>query len=215
MSDLKKFKQDIFRAAQSSASWLLSAERLRDGAEAILAHEQAFEISYFQAHNAATQKAMAIAYSDGNDSGIADIEARVPNYPSAQLLYAYALENLLKGIRVAKDPSLVSSGKLNRKLASHGLVALAKEAGFVLHVQEIPVAEALSKLSIWRGRYPVALLKAEFVSAPNADELLDYGSRHPTIRAMYARAHAKLTALLPVPISNRHGAVVVFRQPGT
>ena len=87
MSDLRKFKQDIFfRAAQSPASWLLSAERLRDGAEAILTHEQAFEIPYFQAHNAATQKAMAIAYSDGNDSGVADIEARVPNYPSAQLL---------------------------------------------------------------------------------------------------------------------------------
>jgi hypothetical protein len=215
MRDLKKFKRDIFRAAQNPVSWVLSAERLRDGAEAILAHEQAFEIPYFRAHDAATQKAMAIAYSEGNVSGIADIEARVPNYPAAQLLYAYALENLLKGIRIAKDPSLVSGGKLNRKLASHDLVVLAKDAGFVLHVQEIPVAEALSKLSIWRGRYPVALFEADFASAPNADELLDYGSRHSIVRAMYARAHAELSALLPESISNRHGAIVVFRQPGT
>lgn len=215
MNDLKKFKEDTFRAAQSPGLWLLSAERLRDGAEAILAHEQAFEIPYFQAHNAATHKAMVIASTEGNDSGVADIEARVPNYPVAQLLYAYALENLLKGIRVAKYPSLISRGKLNRKLASHDLVALAQDAGFVLHIQEVAVAEALSKLSVWAGRYPVALLEAEYASTPNADELLDYGSRHPTVRAIYSRGHADLTALLPTPIPNRHGAVVVFRQPGT
>ncbi|UGA49049.1 hypothetical protein HU230_0043350 (plasmid) [Bradyrhizobium quebecense] len=215
MTNLKKLSEDTFRAAQSPAIWLLTAERLRDGAEAILTHEQAFEVSYFQAHSAAVQEAMAIAYSEGNDSGVADIKARAPNYPAAQLLYGYALENLLKGIWVAKDPSLISSGKLNRKLASHDVVKLAKQAGFVLHTQEVPVAQALSRLSVWAGRYPVALLEAEFASTPNADELLDYGSRHPIVKAMYARGHAELTALLPKPISNRHGAVVVFRQPGT
>jgi hypothetical protein len=215
MSDLKQFRKDNFRAAQRPASWLLTAERLREGAEAILTHEQAFEVPYFQAHSAAVQEAMAIAYSEGNDSGVADIGARAPNYPAAQLLYGYALENLLKGIWIAKDPSLISTRKLNRKLASHDLVKLAKQAGFVLHIQEDPVAEALSQLSVWAGRYPVALLEAEFASTPNADELLDYGSRHPIVKAMYARGHAELTALLPKPITNRHGAVVVFRQPGT
>jgi hypothetical protein len=158
---------------------------------------------------------MAMAYSEGNDTGIADIEARVPNYPAAQLLYGYALENLLKGIWIAKDPSLISGGKLNRKLASHDLAGLAKQAGFALHVQEEPVAKALSKLAVWAGRYPVALLEAEFASTPNADELLDFGSRHPVVKAMYARGHSELTALLPNPLSNLHGAVVVFRQPGT
>ncbi|WP_234686099.1 hypothetical protein [Bradyrhizobium monzae] len=215
MSDLKKFKEDTFRAAQNPACWLLSAERLRDGAEAILVQEQAFEIEYLRAHEAATKEAMAIAYSEGNEAGIADIEARVPNYPAAQLLYGYALENLLKGIRVARDPSLITSGKLNGKLKSHDLVELAKAASFTLHTQEIPVAAALSKLSTWAGRYPVALFEAEFASTPNADELLDYGSRHPIVKAMYSRGHAELTALLPKPVSNRNGAVVVFRQPGT
>ncbi len=211
MPDLKKFKQDIFKAAQSPAT----AQRLRDGAEAILTHEQAFEVVYFQAHEAATQKAAAMAYSEGNDAGIADIDARVPNYPAAQLLYGYALENLLKGIWIAKDPSLISGSKLNGKLASHDLVRLANQAGFALHVQEEPVAKALSKLSVWAGRYPVALLEAEFASTSSADELLDYGSRHPIVKAMYARGHAELTALLPMPISNLHSAVAVFRQPGT
>ncbi|MBZ9998027.1 hypothetical protein [Mesorhizobium sp. BH1-1-4] len=215
MPDLKKFKQDIFRAAQSPESWLLTAQRLRDGAEAILTHEHAFEAAYFQAHEAATQKATAMAYSEGNDTGIADIEARVPNYPAAQLLYGYALETLLKGIWIAKEPSLISGGKLNRKLATHDLVGLAQQAAFALHGQEEPVANALSKLAVWAGRYPVALLEAEFASTPNADELLAYGSRHPIVKAIYARGHEELTALLPKPLSNLHGAVVVFRQPGT
>jgi hypothetical protein len=208
------FKTDVFKAAQSPSSWLLTAERLRDGAEAILAHEQRFEVAYFRAYRAATEEAVAIAYSEGNDAGVADIEARAPNYPAAQLLYGYALENLLKGIQIAKNPTLISSGKLNAKLKSHNLVKLAKAASFTLHVQELPVADALSKLSVWAGRYPVTLLEAEFASTPNADELLDYGSRHPTVRMIYDRAHADLAALLPKPISNRNGAVVVFRQPG-
>jgi hypothetical protein len=82
MPDPKKFREDAFRAAQRPANWLLTAKRLRDGAEAILAHGQAFEVSYLQAHSAAIQEAMAMAYSDGNDSGVADIEARAPNYPA-------------------------------------------------------------------------------------------------------------------------------------
>jgi hypothetical protein len=74
--------------------------------------------------------------------------------------------------------------------------------------------EALSKLAVGAGRYSVALLEAEFASTPNADELLDYGS-HPIVKMMYERVHAELSALLSRPITNRHGAVVVFRQPGT
>jgi hypothetical protein len=209
------FKTDVFKAAQAPASWLLTAERLRDAAEAILAHEQGFEVAYFRAYTAATEKAAAIAYAEGNDSGMAEIQARAPNYPAAQLLYGYALENLFKGLWIAKDPALISPGKLSGKLTTHSLTALAKRARFTLHVQEQPVAEALSKLAVWAGRYPVALLEAEFASTPNADELLDYGSRHPIVKMMYERAHAELSALLPRPITNRHGAVVVFRQPGT
>lgn len=215
MTDLKQFSEDTFKAAQSPANWLLSAERLRDGAEAILTHEQALEVDFLRAYDAATKEAAAIAYSEGRHAGVADIEARAPNYPAAQLLYGYALENLFKGIWIAKDRSLISKGKLNRKLKAHDLTKLAELAGFVLHTQETPVVQALSKLTVWAGRYPVALFEREFTSTPNADELLDYGARHPIVRALYERGHAKLTALLPNPITNRHGAVAVFRQPGT
>jgi hypothetical protein len=59
----------------------------RDAAEAILKHELPKELPYFNAHADAEQKAMAEAYSDGRDAGVAEIKAAPPNYPPAQLLY--------------------------------------------------------------------------------------------------------------------------------
>jgi len=215
MTDLKKFVEDTFKAAQSPSGWLMSAERLRDGAEAIFKHEQPYELAYLKAHDAATKEAVALAYSEGQDAGVVEIKARTPNYPAAQLLYAYALENLFKGIMVANDPALVSGGKLNPKLQTHDLVKLAKDAGFTLHAQEVPIAEALSKLSVWAGRYPVALFQNTFVATPNADALLDYGSQHPTLRGLFDRCHAALASRLTKPISTRFDSIVVFRQPGT
>lgn len=97
MIDPEQFSRAVLRAAQNPAGCLLSADRLGEGGEAILTRELQHEVSYFQAYDQATQKAMSLAYSDGNDSGVAEIESRVPNYPVAQLLYAYAIENLLKG----------------------------------------------------------------------------------------------------------------------
>jgi len=215
MSDPKQFAEGTFKAAQSPSAWLMSAERLRDGAEAIFTHEQPYELAYLRAHDVATKEAVAMAYSEGKDAGIVEIKARTPNYPAAQLLYAYALENLLKGIMVSNDPTLVSGGKLNPKLQTHDLLKLAKAAGFTLHAQEIPIAEALAKLSVWAGRYPVALFQNSFVTAPNADALLDYGSQHPTLRELFDRCHTALASQLTKPFSTRFDSIVVFRQPGT
>ena len=160
MPDHRVFSQEMYRAAQSPVGWLLSAERLRDAAEAILQHEVQYEVSYFRAYDAAVKEAQAIAFAEGNDCGSAQISARAPNYPPAQLLYAYAIENVLKGIIVANNPRLIGGEKLNNALKSHDLFELAKDATVTVHVQEEPVMKALSQLSIWAGRYPVALHRA-------------------------------------------------------
>ena len=47
MADHKVSARDMFKGAQSPIGWLLSAERLRDAAEAILQHEVQFEIPLF------------------------------------------------------------------------------------------------------------------------------------------------------------------------
>jgi hypothetical protein len=213
--DLKEFATQQFKSAQQPSVWLLSAERLRDAADAILKHERAAEIPYFQAHKIAEEAARADAYSDGNEAGVAEIKAIAPNYPPAQLLYAYAIENVLKGIVVSKRPDLIEERELNGELASHNLIRLAEKAEFAVHVQERSILEALSQLSIWAGRYPVARTRREFVGTPNADELLDYGSAHPIMRMFFERARKDLESRLPRPIGSRFGSLVVFREPGT
>jgi len=110
--DLKEFAKELFKTAQRPVAWLLSAERLRDGAEAILKHELPNEIPYFRAHAAAEQEAVAEAYSDVKDAGVVEIKAIPPNYPPAQLLYAYAIENVLKGLVVANAPQLIEEREL-------------------------------------------------------------------------------------------------------
>jgi hypothetical protein len=214
VNDLDRFARDLFKSAQAPVSWLLSAERLQDAAEVILRHEQQFEVSYFQAYEEAQQKAVAEAYADGQTAGVAEIEARPPNYPPAQLLYAFAIENALKGLIVASKPHLINDEKLSRALTSHDLIALAREAEFTVHREEEVVLKALSELSVWAGRYPVARTRSEHEGKPNSDELLDYGSAHPVMRRFFDRAYRALEDKLPKPIESRFGAVVVFRQPG-
>lgn len=162
--DLKEFAKQQFKAAQRPVAWLLSAERLRDAADAIMKHELSAEIPYFRAYKIAQEEALASAYSDGNDAGVSEIKAMPPNYPPAQLMYAYAIENVLKGLVVSKRPDLVQEGELDDELAIHNLIKLADKAEFAVHVQERPVLEALSQLSIWAGRYPVARTQREFLA---------------------------------------------------
>jgi hypothetical protein len=214
-NELEEFSKQRFQAAQRPVAWLFSAERLRDAAEAILKHELAAEIPYFRAHAAAEQEAIADAYTEGNEAGVAQIAAMPPNYPPAQLLYAFAIENVLKGLVVAKRPALIQEQELSGELATHDLVKLANKASFTVHVQERPVLEALSRLSVWAGRYPVARKRDGFDGSPNADDLLDYGSAHPVMRMFFDRARNELESRLPQKVGSRFGTLVVLRQPGT
>ncbi len=213
--DLTKFAKELFKSAQKPSAWLASADRLRDAAEAILQHELPNEVPYFTAYAEAEQAAAAQEYSDGEDSGHAEIKAMPPNYPPAQLLYAYAIENVLKGLILANTPGLVEEYKLNSEVTSHDLITLAARACVAVHVQEKPVLEALSHLSIWAGRYPVARSRREYTGAPNSDEFLDFGSAHPIMRCFFERARKELEPRSGPQIGSQFGSVVVWRQPGT
>lgn len=70
------------------------------------------------------------------------------------LLYGLALENLLKGVLVARGSDATKTGKLNKTLKNHDLVRLWRSAG-------LPESEATDELlknlrwSIEPGKYPV------------------------------------------------------------
>lgn len=69
------------------------------------------------------------------------------------LLEAFALENLLKGILVVREPELVQEQKLGKVLSTHRLIPLARRAGFNLSVIDAYFLEAASEYSTWSGKY--------------------------------------------------------------
>src|ERR1700693_3439562 len=128
-AELEDFNKQLFKAAQKPCEWLSFAESLRDAAEAILTHEFPTELPYRQAVAVASEEVDA-------DGGMAEIKAIPPNSPPAHLLYAYAIENVLKGLMVSKQPDRIQESELDKKIITHDLISLAKEAEFTVDVQE-------------------------------------------------------------------------------
>jgi hypothetical protein len=133
--DPKDFAKQLFKAGQQPAAWLRSARHLRDAAEAILKHERPAEVAYLQALKIADEEAQAESVRADTGVGHADIKATAPNYPPAQLLYAYAIENVLKGLIVLKRPNLIQERKLHDDLKSHDLNDLAEKAKITIDQQ--------------------------------------------------------------------------------
>jgi hypothetical protein len=121
--------------------------------------------------------------------------------------YAYAIENVLKGLIVSKRPDLVQKDKLHGELKTHDLIKLAKKAKVTVEEHERPVLKALSELSISAGRYPVAL-EPSWPPDPNA--LLGWGSAHPIMRTFFERAYKELESRVPQQFP-RFGKVLVCR----
>jgi hypothetical protein len=209
-ADPKQLAKQLFKAGQQPAAWLRSAGRLRDAAEAILKHELPAERAYSQAREIADEEARAESVRNDTGVGVADIKAIAPNYPPAQLLYAYAIENVLKGLIVLKRPGLIREDELDGELKTHDLKKLAKKAKVTVDQQEGPVLEALTRLSMWAGRYPIA--PAPSVDTPNPNVWLDYGSDDPIMRAFFERAYKELESAVPEQIP-RFEKAGVFREP--
>ena len=204
-----EFTKLVFEAGQQAAAWLRRAGHLRDAAEVILRHELQAEISYSLARKIAEEEAAAARVRYGADLAVADIKATAPNYPPGQLLYAYAIENVLKGLIVFKRPDLIKEHKLDGELKNHDLNELAEKAEVTVEQDERPVLEALSRLSIWTGRYPVAL-NQRHTGMPNPNALLGYGSAHSIMRTFFERIYKELESRVPEEIA-RFEKVIVFR----
>jgi hypothetical protein len=212
VTDPKEFFKQLFKAGQQPAAWLRSAGHLRDAAEAILEHELPAERAYSQAFKIADEEADAESVRNDTGVGTAEIKASAPNYPPAQLLYAYAIENVLKGLIVFKRPDLIREDKLHGELQTHDLNKLAEKAKVTVDQQhERPVLEALTHLSTSAGRYPIALEPSD--DTPNPNALLGYGSAHPIMRMFFERAYKELESRVPEQIP-RFEKVFVFRESG-
>lgn len=201
--------EETFKAGQSPFGWLSSAERLQAAAETILEREEAGAPAYFSALEAARREAVEKSYSSKDKTGVAEVRCEPPNCLPAQLLYAFALENIFKGMMVANDPALANETKLNSELKSHELDLLAAKAGFALSPEEQLLLRTLSEIAIWAGRYPVASRLVDHTSPPMSDphDLLNFGRQHPTLRSVFQRA--KETHVSKIPHETARFGVVV------
>ena len=71
------------------------------------------------------------------------------------VLYAVAIENLLKAVLLAQGSRAVSGGKLSNDFSHHNLTRYADDAGLVLNADQRPLLDRLHDV-IQAGRYPVA-----------------------------------------------------------
>jgi hypothetical protein len=206
----------VYKSGQAPTAWLNSAEQLRHAAEIILVDQMSREVPYFQAVDVASREALGLAIAAVDGTATVEITEPSPNYLPAQLLYAFALENLLKAILCSKNPGWMNENKVSRKLRTHRLADLANEAGIQVFSQETSVVNALSDIAEWVGRYPVALDVEKHVSGTiplgiNPDALLDWGSAHPVMRRLYDRLHELLLKSLPSPPVRSFGSVTTIR----
>jgi hypothetical protein len=73
------------------------------------------------------------------------------------LLYGMALENLLKGLVIAKGMPATVKGQLNPKLKTHDVLKLWGMAGLTVDENAEPLLSALGWAVQTGGRYPVGL----------------------------------------------------------
>jgi hypothetical protein len=155
MSNPTPRMREEFRSAQGPWMWLHAADSLRDAA-ALIFHSAADQLSRHDTAAAeATRKAEEIHARDPTQAAIVEIDCEEPRFLTAFLLYGYAVENLLKGFYVAKNPAAIGDERV-RIPAHHNLRELADAAGYIATASEIKLMEKLTTVTTWSGRYPVA-----------------------------------------------------------
>lgn len=76
---------------------------------------------------------------------------------SIYLLMTFAIENLIKGILVLRNPDFVNSGTLKKEIKTHDLTALSIEANLNLLVREKKLLTKLTHIGLSTARYPIGL----------------------------------------------------------
>jgi hypothetical protein len=134
-------RQSFVRDAMPD-SWLSYAEELEEAAEAL------WEVS---------DNGMLVE-GDTQLDGSLVVKKSSAHSRSYILLASLALENVLKGLIIASDANLISTGRLDKTLQSHKLLDLAKKiAGLVLSKDEKHILQVCQDAIPYWGRYPIPL----------------------------------------------------------
>ncbi len=126
-----------FSASASPAEWSRVALELRYSAKMLWAHQH-----------------LTLAISNTFDT---ILEGRSMVSRPSFLLYGLAIENMLKALGVASDPTLIAGGELDTSIKSHKLAPLAATVGIVLDHDETALCNMVSEADVYWGRYPIPL----------------------------------------------------------
>ncbi len=124
--------------ASTSASWFLSARRLKRSADIL------WDIYETDANKMFEEEANILELENLEIGGV------------SMFISGLSIENLLKALLIKDNPNVVASGKLKQWPASgHDLIELAKEARISLDCAETALLKSLTTFVLWAGRYPV------------------------------------------------------------
>ncbi|WP_417733900.1 hypothetical protein [Roseovarius sp.] len=97
-----------------------------------------------------------IAYSIDHADGANETYRRPLVSRPVLLMHGLAFENLIKGLLISEEPTLLNGGKLSKHLLGHDLVKLADRLRTVqLNSEERNLLALLSDVVPYHGRYPV------------------------------------------------------------
>jgi hypothetical protein len=146
------FANKVFQAAHQPRAWYAVARRLRSSAQAIFERENPVARRHYDEFQRLGTLAVGSDITDQYD----EIQYPFPNFDSAHMLIAFAIENLLKGLMVAKGIATLSKQELPKILKTHSLARLHQLA-IPRAVVPMYALDMLSYMAEWRGRYPLPL----------------------------------------------------------
>jgi hypothetical protein len=146
------FAKKVFQAAHQPRAWYAVARRLRSSAQAIFERENPVA----QRHYDELQRLGTLAAGGDTTDEYDEIKYPFPNFDAAHMLIAFAIENLLKGLMVAKGIATFSKQELPKILNTHNLAKLHQLAA-PRAVVPMYALDMLSYMAEWRGRYPLPI----------------------------------------------------------
>jgi hypothetical protein len=182
------FVADVLKVAKHPASWLDRARRLRHSANAVFEIEAPVADDFYE------------ALGRYGDDPTREFDAPFPNLDGAFMLAAFAVENLLKGLILAKGLATFTGPELPTSLKTHKLLELHRLAAPNAVVPE-HLLDYLSHTAIWRGRYPLPTTIDDFWPIDAGGNLRSGGFTWPGTRDQVQKycdeLEAELKAVMP------------------
>ncbi len=143
-------------AGKDAQRWLAQARQLRISAD-IIKRELQNEIPIMSVAPEADERFLALM-------------------KSFMMLTGMAIENLMKGVLIGRDPSLVNQLLISDKLlprGGHGISQRAKEI-CPLDNEELDLLKRLEEFLFWAGRYVMPLKSRVYLASQTPENLLSF-----------------------------------------